>query len=120
MGHPVSVVASQCRAEELDAVLTHSQYLFPLSTDSGESLSSLETKYDFPIHMSLISLRKEVLLLQLETRNKIIEKNENVLGIEKNTNYPGIVRTIEVLLNHGFEPNQRCLFVDKDCNESEE
>ena len=69
--HPVAVLASKVHAEELSAVLSNIQYMFPLTKpDNGGQYASLEIKFDFPIHMSLIALRKYVLMLGMEkTKN---------------------------------------------------
>lgn len=91
--HPVSVVASQCRAEELNAVLSQSQYFFPLSKEeTGESVSSLEVKFDFPIHAALISLRKNVLELQDKSKWKNVNIHQAIFDNERDSKDPAIVR----------------------------
>ena len=82
--HPISLVASQCRSDELDAILSHSQYVFPLSKeDSGEQVNSIEIKFDYALHMALIAFRKTILML-IDNSDSKHNAYESALYTEQN------------------------------------
>ena len=95
---PLHVAASNWKHERITDILSHSGgYRYPLNTGvrAGISLAAL---HQYPIHAALISLREI-----LSSRGEKDDLNPNDL-----------VKTIEVLLQHGFEPNERIEGADKD------
>ena len=63
--HPVSHLASECRAEDLSVLLNHVRFRYPLPLDNaGDRLRggiSLSAFYQYPVHSCLVSLRKRVM-----------------------------------------------------------
>jgi hypothetical protein len=62
--HPVSQLASEWRAEELSVLLGHvnTRYPLPISdiSDKMRAGISLSASYQYPVHSSLIALRKKI------------------------------------------------------------
>jgi hypothetical protein len=59
--HPVSFLAAFWLSDELDVVLRHCQYMYPLrlpKEDEGISISSL---YHYPVHSALMSLKANLI-----------------------------------------------------------
>jgi hypothetical protein len=59
--HPTSVLASQFQADELAILLKYSRYKYPLHvTKQEESGISLSAFYQYPVHSTLISLKRRL------------------------------------------------------------
>jgi hypothetical protein len=93
---PVSFLASAWRHNDLSVVLDHLPSRYPLQ--SGDALNtapvqeSLSASFLYPLHSCLLGLRREM--------------NSTTSG-KKMTTDTSLIRTISVLLEHGFEPNER-------------
>lgn len=97
--HPVSVVAGQWNPEDLAVVLDHTQTRYPLSLSSNEGHQpSLGALYQFPIHRALVSLKSSL---------GTTDPDEGLGSPESR-----LVRTLRLLLERSFEPNER-LAVDE-------
>ena len=91
--HPVVVLVSGWQYAELTAVLGHVPFRYPLPTP-GISVGAL---YHYPIHTALVSLRRRVLTISPGDKDFRIADSERL----------SLMRTLNVLLEHGFEPNER-------------
>jgi hypothetical protein len=62
--HPVSSLSSEWHAQEVDVLLNHLNYRYPLTISDASSKSqvgiSLSASFHYPIHASLVSLRKKI------------------------------------------------------------
>jgi hypothetical protein len=93
---PVRFLASTWRHDDLSVVLDHLPSRYPLQ--SGDALNtapvqeSLSASFLYPLHNCLLGLRREM--------------NSTTSG-KKITPDTSLIRTIRVLLEHGFEPNER-------------
>ena len=95
--HPVHCVSANWRAEELSVILSHCNYRYPLASGNGSSLSAM---FQYPIHAALISLRKHI--------HAVFQTNEDgSMNAEFIPLLPSLVKTVQTLLNHGCEPNER-------------
>ena len=89
---PLHIAASTWKHERLSIILSHSgSYRYPLKTGFRADGMSLGALHQYPIHAALISLRE-----------KLSSGGERV-GLNPND----LVKTLSVLLQHGFEPNER-------------
>lgn len=90
--HPVNVLSSLWKPEELVVILDHIPFRYPLQGDDGNVVEvSLSALYQYPVHAALLSLQGDI-------------------GSQKagaNSPESSLVRTLRVLLEHGFEPNER-------------
>jgi FYVE zinc finger len=91
--HPVVVLSSGWQYVKLTAVLGHVPFRYPLPT-SGISVGAL---YHYPIHTAIVSLRRRVLTISPGDKDFRIADSERL----------SLMRTLNVLLEHGFEPNER-------------
>ena len=57
--HPIHLISSQWKYEQLETVLSHVSYRFPLLNSELGSIS-LGAKYGYPIHATIISLRLQI------------------------------------------------------------
>ena len=89
--HPVCLLAGMWGPEELRVVLEHSPFRFPLMSiegqDSDESLGAL---YEYPIHRAILQL-----------------SHVSGSAVEVLASGDRFLNTLRVLLEHGFEPNER-------------
>ena len=59
--HPVSLLAAEWHAEELEVVLSHCKYRYPLRLVKGEQEGvSIGALYQYPVHSALLSLRRRL------------------------------------------------------------
>jgi len=92
--NPISAVSSQWRSSELDVILSHCHFLYPLiGANNGISVGAL---FHYPVHMALISLRKQLMLIRTG-------KSDHMFGNKDHS----LASTLRVLTEHGFEPNER-------------
>jgi hypothetical protein len=74
--HPASSLSSEWHAQEVDVLLNHLNYRYPLTISDASSKSqvgiSLSASFHYPIHASLVSLRKKI---------KAAGNGENVQGL---------------------------------------
>lgn len=87
--HPIGLLAAEWSAEEIRVVLSHSSYRFPLSSVQEDS-PSLSATYSYPVHRALLSL-------------SVLDSSESVSALPDGL----LIQTLRVLLEHGFEPNER-------------
>lgn len=103
--HPISSLSAECCHEELDIIFPICDCEFPVTGNGidgyGQSLGAL---FDYPIHACLIKLREKVAQ---------ISESSRVFPRQVSLDRPAIVRTLEALLNTGFEPNERIEKVNK-------
>ena len=90
---PVAFLASQWRSEMLSVVLRHVPTCLPLSQDDTSGLyrpgSSLAALFEYPLHAAVAGLDLNLLSIKIHDVNN------------------PLVRTLRVLLDYGFEPNER-------------
>ena len=100
--HPVHCVSVQWKAEELSVILSHCNYRYPLTSIDGSDAGgiSLSATFQYPIHAALISLRNRVHSAFEETSDEYF--NAEYMPLE-----PPLLKTLKILLEHGFEPNER-------------
>ena len=59
--HPVSLLATEWHAEELEVVLSYCKYRYPLRLVKGEQEGvSIGAMYQYPVHSALLSLRRRL------------------------------------------------------------
>jgi hypothetical protein len=62
--HPASNLSSEWRSQEVDVLLNHLNYRYPLTISDASDKSqvgiSLSASFHYPIHASLVSLRKKI------------------------------------------------------------
>ena len=88
--NPVSALAYMWLAEYIEIAFDHVSYRFPLKdSTNGPTTISLGALYQYPIHGALIALRKYF--------RKTGKAMSQCL----------LMPTLDVLLKHGFEPNER-------------
>jgi uncharacterized protein YlaI len=90
--NPVSALSYMWLADYLVVVFDHASYRFPLSMNDKGSSMSLGALYQYPIHSALIALRKNL----RKTTNSGFSLSDC-----------GLLSTLSVLLERGFEPNER-------------
>jgi DNA-directed RNA polymerase subunit RPC12/RpoP len=92
--HPVCVLAAAWLPERLSVVLDHVSFRYPVQVeDLGDSpFMSVSALYGYPIHKAIASLFGKASSLKVDDE----------LSPEFS-----LVRTLRVLLEHGFEPNER-------------
>ena len=83
--HPISILAGYWFPEELTVVLDHTSFAL------AETTMSLSAQFQFPMHRALVSLK---------TYDFSVDANE--MAPENR-----LVRSLRVLLEHSFEPNER-------------
>jgi uncharacterized protein YlaI len=96
--NPISAMAYMNLPDYISVALDHVPHRFPLSkigdtvpgTDSSMSLSAV---YQYPVHSALVALRKHM------RRGTEINSSSSPES--------SLVRTLRVLFEHGFEPNER-------------
>jgi hypothetical protein len=118
--HPVAVLAGRWRPEELAVVLERVPVRYPwhgsASKRGGKSSSafeilrvdassgmSLSAKYQYPLHRAVASLA-----------NYLASASSPDLIEDEHSLEPRLVRTLRVLLEHSFEPNERLEVRDDD------
>jgi len=101
--HPVHCVSAQWKPAELSVLLSHCNYHYPLTKnlESSDQVGiSVSAKFDYPIHAALISLRSKI--ISVSTKKVGNEFSSEFMPLE-----PPLVKTLQTLLEHGFEPNER-------------
>jgi len=105
--HPIYCMASAWRVSELNVLLSHCNYRYPLKDENvyviGKDGISLAASFHYPLHTSLISLRNRLSKLR---------ETGSVDGFDDTSSEPPLARTIAVLLDYGFEPNERIESID--------
>ncbi|KAL3914415.1 MAG: hypothetical protein SGILL_006111, partial [Bacillariaceae sp.] len=97
--HPVSLLATEWHAEELEVVLSHCKYRYPLRLVKGEQEGvSISALYQYPVHSALLSLRRRL------TGMVMVKGDATVNTADYETN---LTRTLSTLFACGFEPNER-------------
>ena len=95
--HPVHCVSANWKAEELSVILSHCNYRYPLTGGNDSSISAM---FQYPIHAALISLRRHI--------HAVFQTNEDgSMNTEFIPLLPSLVKTVQTLLERGFEPNER-------------
>lgn len=93
---PVSVLASMWRPEELSVVLDHTSYRYPLHNPDSLQKEAVDLSLGalscYPLHCAMASLRGYVGSALLEDTSAVDNR---------------LVCTLRVLLERGFEPNER-------------
>lgn len=99
--HPLHCVSAQWKWEEVSVILSHCNYHYPLASRDGSDLkgASLSAKFQYPIHAALVSLRRRI--------TSAFKANGSVFNSEFILLEPALVKTLQTLLEHGFEPNER-------------
>jgi len=95
--HPIHCVSANWKAEELSVILSHCNYRYPLTGGNDSSISAM---FQYPIHAALISLRRHIHAV-FQTRE------DGSMNAEFIPLLPSLVKTVQTLLEHGFEPNER-------------
>lgn len=91
--NPVSALAYMWLPEYLSVVLDHIPHRFPLERKGVAAVTmSLGALYQYPIHSALVALRKQ------------LRRKAKLEGISSAST---LISTIQVLFEHGFEPNER-------------
>ncbi|KAL3761521.1 hypothetical protein ACHAWU_006551 [Discostella pseudostelligera] len=90
--HPVHVVSEQWKSDELLVILAHCKYRYPLIPRGSDSGCSLGAQFQYPIHASIASLKKKI---------QSTDSNNELMPVES------LIKTLQTLLDHGFEPNER-------------
>ena len=90
--NPVSALSYMWLSDYLVVVFDHVSYRFPLSMNDKGTTMSLGALYQYPIHSALIALRKN---LRKTTKSGVSLSD------------CGLLPTLNVLLERGFEPNER-------------
>lgn len=100
--HPASILASQFQADELNIFLKFSQYKYPLRAMNEELGISLSALYQYPIHSTLIAMRRQLcdLTLGCDVDQQQLLRDCASIGTAVN-------KTLKVLISFGFEPNER-------------
>jgi hypothetical protein len=93
--NPVSVLASRWKHESLGPVLANMGYRYPLP-EEGISLGVFHL---YPVHTALVSLRERIQAISHE------EQYHGFGGFD--TLKSQLRGTLQVLFEHGFEPNER-------------
>jgi len=99
--HPIHCLASQWKPAELLELLSHCHHFYPLTNADGSDAGgiSLAALYHYPLHAALISLRNHI-HIAFGTRKSSFSANSF-------PSEPPLIRTLQVLLEHGFEPNEK-------------
>jgi len=102
--HPISELAFQWRSEELSPIFPHIPYRFPIGgiaqSDDKRAGMSLGAAFQYPLHSAIVSLVIQLRLVKKgAASHKFLHKS---LRPESD-----LVSTLRVLLEHGFEPNER-------------
>lgn len=91
--HPLSILAASCQAPSIVVLVKHLQFSFPLKNSGGLQVDcSLGSFYDYPVHSAIISF---------------VERVENFDGKSGPHPCSRLSETLNVLLDMGFEPNER-------------
>ena len=97
MQHPLSLLASSFRSIEISTLLPHVNVRFPLKNLDGVLVeNSVSSLYDYPLHSALIAFVHLVRSLK-----------EGLGSGLTSTDAKGLPSTVGVLLDFGFEPNER-------------
>ncbi|KAL7470839.1 hypothetical protein ACHAXS_011119 [Conticribra weissflogii] len=99
--HPIHCLSFQWKPAELIELLSHCHYCYPLTNADGSDAGgiSLAALYHYPIHAALIALRKHIHIAFGTTKGDF---SANSFSSEQQ-----LIRTVQVLLEHGFEPNEK-------------
>jgi len=92
--NPVALLSSQWKYFSLGPVLANEVYRFPLPS----TRMSVGASHLYPIHTALIAFRKKI-------QDLALSQNNQVEGLE--TLKSQLRRTLQILLEHGCEPNER-------------
>ncbi|KAL7546759.1 hypothetical protein ACHAWF_010094 [Thalassiosira exigua] len=98
--HPVNIVSAQWKHAKLPVILAHCSFRYPLIGGSDSVGVSLSARFHYPCHAALMSL-----LPKIESAFQGTVKNE--FNVEFMPLEPELVKTLQTLLEHGFEPNER-------------
>jgi hypothetical protein len=132
LDHPVYTLASQWKTPEMEVLLRHEDLRQSLHTRSitikmevinGPRRISLQGMSvaafcQYPLHAALVSLRRKITELRQVTQEYARTKKDNVAANEHQSssmnavrlspnNITGVASTVRLLLEHGFEPNER-------------
>lgn len=103
--HPVAVLAGRWSPDELSVVLERVPWRYPFQGNNGRAKSiqvvdngmSVSAMYQYPIHRAIISLS-----------NYNARSHEGGIPNEDKQNVEHrLIRTVRLLLEHSFEPNER-------------
>ena len=111
--HPVFILSSLWQATKLSVVFPH---------DKPHLVSSsLGHLYGYPLHAAILTLRKQIAREILGTTCK---QCKDAAGSspreEQGDDCDNLAETLRVLLNHGLEPNERCLDFKHNLNGEED
>jgi hypothetical protein len=96
--HPLSILASNFRTDYIDVLLKHLPFRFPLQHASGAKANcSLAALYDYPLHSAPLGL---LAFIQALPDGRLSPSSLDLSG------------AVSVLLDHGFEPNERLEVTD--------
>ena len=98
--HPVSLLASRWQCAELSVVLLHCNFRYPISTSKEEEKGiSVGAFFHYPVHLSLITLRRKILTISDDGSSALWEDCARA-----DSDLP---KTLKILLGCGFEANER-------------
>jgi len=117
--HPVHMVAREWRFLDLEVVLARCcPFTRPIFPIEEEEVCSIGYYCDYPLHFVLISFYENVVQFTQEEDIVMKEKEEGQQEITSfgtladkllYTQYYDLCKTLKILLEYGFEPNERCL-----------
>mmetsp|Transcript_3750 Transcript_3750/g.7170 ORF Transcript_3750/g.7170 Transcript_3750/m.7170 type:complete len:988 (-) Transcript_3750:684-3647(-) len=96
--HPIYLLSSKWDSEGLKVAFQFFQFRFPIVGEPSDGYGrSLGAIYCYPIHVVLISLRMKVHKIRARDKSESFCRNDE----------DGLKRSLEALLDFGFEPNER-------------
>ena len=113
--HPVACRAIEWKAAEVETLLSHINYFYPLRDETSSGLSVKESIYStaqhmhYPIHAALVTLRKRIANAKADGFSDGFNEGESPL-----------VATLRVLLMHGFDVNERMEHIEVRGNDAAE
>lgn len=105
--HPIAVKAEQWKSAELEVLFDHVDYFYPLKDETtfdqnaDKSVISIGQLMHYPLHTSLIALRRKI---------EVVKEDGLGHGFEGRDN--DLVNTLRVLILHGFDVNERLDRID--------
>lgn len=101
--HPVAVKSQQWKSAVVESLFDHVDYFYPLKDETifDKSIVSLGQLMHYPLHSCLIALRQKI---------KAVKEDGLSHGFEGGGN--DLTNTLQVLISHGFDVNERLDRID--------
>ena len=102
--HPIANKSLEWKADEIDVLFSHINYFYPLNDETtsdgkaADNILSIGQQMHYPLHSALIALRRKIALVEADGLNH---------GFENLGRDPPLISTLNALLKHGIDVNER-------------